>query len=184
MVTNIKTKRLTLRPFVESDLEDFYAFVGDAESARQAGFQYAHNQADAAYILKATIKHGTVYAIVETRTKRVIGSIGLYPRIGKDGVAESRAADLGYVLSRSFWGRGYMTEAGQGLVQAVFAHDLLDTIWASHLQDNQRSKHVLEKLGFHYVDTFVHSPHAFFQPGQTELIYRLDQRTAAGRQTG
>ncbi|MTV81868.1 GNAT family N-acetyltransferase [Secundilactobacillus folii] len=174
MMENIQTKRLLLRPFVESDLADFYAFVGDAQSAHSAGFQYAHSESDAAYMLKSLTKK-KIFAIVELRTQRVIGSIGLYPRMGNDGLQEPRTADLGYVLNRSYWGQGYMTEAGQALIKALFDQNELDTIWASHLQDNQRSKRVIQKLGFHYVDAFTHSQTALFQPGATELIYRRDR---------
>lgn len=175
MIT-IQTERLTIRQFVESDLNDYYAIVGDPENAREAGFQYAHQKTDAAYLLRSAIKQGMVFAIVETLTQRVIGSIGLYPRIGKNGEQEADAAEIGYVLNREYWGQGYMTEAGQALITTVFKHQLLTTIWASILEDNQRSKRVLEKLGFQYVDQFTHSKHDFYQPGQTEMIYRIDRK--------
>lgn len=173
---SIQTERLTIRQFVESDLDDYYAIVGDPENAKEAGFQYAHHKTDAAYLLRSAIKQGMVFAIVETLTQRVIGSIGLYPRIADNGEREEQAAEIGYVLNRIYWGQGYMTEAADALIKTVFAHQLVSTIWASFLEDNQRSKRVLEKVGFHYVDQFTHSKHDFYQPGQTEVVYRIDRK--------
>lgn len=172
---SIKTERLTIRQFVESDLDDYYAIVGDAQSAKTAGFQYAHRKTDAAYMLRSAISQGMVFAIVETMTQRVIGSIGLYPRIASSGEQEEDSAEIGYVLNRSYWGQGYMTEAAKALIKTVFDQQLLTTIWASFLDDNLGSKGVLEKLGFYYVDRFTHSPHALYQPGKTEVVYRLDR---------
>ena len=72
-------------------------------------------------------------------TDRVVGTI--------DCRVQPPAATVGYVLARSFWNRGYMTEA----VQAVLA-------WASQLPDvyavgafcdieNVASTRVMEKAG-------------------------------------
>lgn len=174
MIT-IQTERLAIRQFVASDLDDYYAIVGDPVNAKAAGFQYAHHKEDAAYLLRSAMMQGMVFAIVVSATQRVIGSIGLYPRITPNGEQEKGAAELGYVLNRSYWGNGYMTEAASGLIKTVFEQQLLDTIWASCLAENQQSKRVLEKLGFYYVDRFKHSDHALYQPGATEMIYRLDR---------
>jgi len=172
---SIQTERLMIRQFVESDLDDYYDIVKDRENAKAAGFQYAHQKTDAAYLLHSAITQGMIFAIVETSTQRVVGSIGFYPKIASNGEQAEDAAELGYVLNRSYWGKGYMTEAVQNLIKVVFDRQLLNTIWASILDDNTRSKHVLEKSGFHYVDTFTHSEHALYQPGKTEIIYRLDR---------
>ena len=172
---NIQTERLTIRQFVESDLDDYFAIVGDPKNAKAAGFQYAHHKTDAAYLLQTAIKQGMVFAIVETLTQHVIGSVGLYPKIGQNGEQEADAAEIGYVLNRAYWGQGIMTEAAASLIKTVVDQQLLKTIWASFLDDNQRSQRVLENLGFYYVDKFTHSAHAIYQPGKTEIIYRLDR---------
>lgn len=174
MIT-IHTERLMIRQFVESDLDDYYAIVKDRENAKAAGFQYAHHKADAAYLLHAAIVQGMVFAIVEASTQRVIGSIGFYPKIAPNGEQAEDTAELGYVLNRLYWGKGYMTEAVQQLIKVVFDQQLLKTIWASILDDNTKSRRVLEKSGFHYVDTFTHPEHALYQPGKTEIIFRRDR---------
>ncbi len=74
---SIQTERLMIRQFVESDLDDYYDIVKDRENAKAAGFQYAHQKTDAAYLLHAASYYsGMIFAIVETSTQRVVGSIG------------------------------------------------------------------------------------------------------------
>ncbi|WP_369404419.1 GNAT family N-acetyltransferase [Secundilactobacillus collinoides] len=39
--------------------------------------------------------------------------------MGKDGSPIYDESELGYVLNQAFWGRGYMPEAGAGLIDYV-----------------------------------------------------------------
>ncbi|WP_461244988.1 GNAT family N-acetyltransferase [Secundilactobacillus muriivasis] len=173
MTLELTTARLKLRPFVESDLNDYFEIVKNQQSAKAAGFQYARNLEDAHYLLKQTMRQGFVLAVVERTTARVIGSIGFYDRITSEGEVSDQECDLGYVLNEAYWGHGYMTEAGQALIHAVFDRQLFNVIWASFLKTNAQSQRVLVKLGFHYVDEFQHPQNALYQPGQTEVIYQL-----------
>lgn len=171
MTLLLQTDRLLLRPFLESDLADYYEIVGNPNSALAAGFQTARTLEDAQFMLRRAMSTEMVYALVEKRTEKVIGSIGLYEKMGKDGSPIYDESELGYVLNQAFWGRGYMPEAGAGLIDYVTKERLFQKIWASSLKDNERSQRVLIKLGFALVDQFQHSDHAFYQPGQLELIY-------------
>lgn len=173
MTLELTTARLLLRPFVESDLTDYFDIVKNPQSAKAAGFQYARNLEDAHYLLKQAMRQGLVMAVVERTTSRVIGSIGFYDRITPEGEVAAQECDLGYVLNEAYWGKGYMTEAGQALIHAAFSRQRYDVIWASFLKDNAASQRVLVKLGFHYVDEFQHPQNALYQPGQTEIIYQL-----------
>lgn len=179
MTIKIKTQRLLLRAFVATDLDDYYEVVGDAQSAKAAGFEYAHSKEDAVYILKQAMKSPTAFAIVERASNRVIGSVGLYPRVGRNGEQQTDEFELGYILNPSYSGRGYMTEACMALIKATFEQTAITTLWASFIQGNQASKRVLEKLGFYYVDTFQHSATALYQPGAVEMMYRLDKTPLA-----
>jgi RimJ/RimL family protein N-acetyltransferase len=57
-------------------------------------------------------------------------------------------AGVGYVLARDRWGRGYATEALRLLVDALFQHTAIDTVWALCVTQNAASQRVLEKSGF------------------------------------
>ena len=71
---------------------------------------------------------------------QLVGSCGL-------GRRPSGAVEMGYWIGRSFWGRGFATEASRALID--IARGLgLPRLEASHFLDNPASARVLEKLGF------------------------------------
>ena len=56
-------------------------------------------------------------------------------------------ADVGYVLSREQWGKGYMTEALTVVVEATLALDGVYRVSAVCDVDNHASARVMEKVG-------------------------------------
>jgi RimJ/RimL family protein N-acetyltransferase len=58
-------------------------------------------------------------------------------------------AQVGYVVSKPFWGRGFATSAVQQLVAILEASPTISRIWATCALDNAASARVLEKSGFH-----------------------------------
>jgi RimJ/RimL family protein N-acetyltransferase len=56
-------------------------------------------------------------------------------------------ADVGYVLSRSEWGKGYMTEALTAVVTMALALDGCYRVWAVCDVENGASARVMEKAG-------------------------------------
>jgi RimJ/RimL family protein N-acetyltransferase len=56
-------------------------------------------------------------------------------------------ADVGYVLARSEWGNGYMTEALTAVVAAALALDACYRVWAVCDVENGASARVMEKAG-------------------------------------
>lgn len=67
------------------------------------------------------------------------------------GMVEFRVDDhrweLGYVLARSYWGNGYMTEAIKVLVDWALKQDKIYRIWAVCDIENIASARVMEKVG-------------------------------------
>jgi len=56
-------------------------------------------------------------------------------------------AEVGYLLGRAVWGRGYMTEAVQTLVHLAFDELSVSRVWGICDVDNSASARVLEKAG-------------------------------------
>lgn len=57
-------------------------------------------------------------------------------------------AEIGYDLSPDFWGQGFMTEALRAVIQNGFGRMRLNRIEAIVYPENQKSLHLLHKLGF------------------------------------
>ena len=61
---------------------------------------------------------------------------------------EGDEAEIGYWLGKPYWGEGYMSEAVRALIAMVFQLTELDAIHAQMRRGNQRSRQVLEAVGF------------------------------------
>lgn len=57
-------------------------------------------------------------------------------------------AELGYELSKDYWGKGIMKEALQAIIPFGFDEVGIHRIQASVFPENQASIHLLENLGF------------------------------------
>lgn len=79
------------------------------------------------------------WAIVEKQSERLIGMVGFR--------VDGHKWELGYVLARRFWGRGYMTEAVKALVAWALKQPDIYRVWAVCDIENPASARVLEKAG-------------------------------------
>lgn len=78
------------------------------------------------------------WIITLRESAEVIGSIDLR--------VESNA-NLGYLLAKPHWNRGYMTEAVRAVVEWALAQDSVNRVWAVCDVENLASARVLEKAG-------------------------------------
>ena len=149
----LTTSRLVLRPFRETGLEDLYEYARVDGVGQMAGWMPHHNREESRAILQMFMDEKKTFAL-EYQGK-VIGSLGVeaydeptYPEL--DAVA---AREIGYVLSRDYWGRGLVPEAVQAVIEYLFDTVGLDVIVVGHFARNDRSRRVIEKCGFTYVKT-------------------------------
>ncbi len=82
---------------------------------------------------------GWTWSIVEPGSDECIGMIGVIP--------EDHRAEIGYVLSRRFWGLGIMTEAVSSVLGWCFSIPKLYRVWATCAVENVASARVLAKAG-------------------------------------
>jgi RimJ/RimL family protein N-acetyltransferase len=68
------------------------------------------------------------------------------------------AAELGYRLRRTAWGRGYATDGARALVDHAFGTVGLDRVWATTMTVNEGSRRVLTKVGLRHVRTETPGP--------------------------
>lgn len=147
----LQTARLTLRPWRETDLEDFYEYASVDGVGQMAGWKPHENREESREILGRFMEGKKTFAL-EYQGK-VIGSLGIekyneerYPEFG-----EKKCREIGYVLSKDYWGRGLMAEAVQAAIRYLFEDVGLDVIFCGHFLSNGQSARVQEKCGFrHY----------------------------------
>lgn len=83
-------------------------------------------------------------------------------------------AEIGFVVARRFWGRGYGTEAAREILQWAASIHTVGRVWASCDIDNLASIRVLEKIGMSR-ETILHKsvvrPNLPGQPRRDCLVY-------------
>ena len=81
------------------------------------------------------------FALEYKETGKVIGSIGIEELSVLPGKEYEPllGREMGYVLSKEYWGRGLMPEAVRRVIHYCFAELSLDFLTASHFAWNQQS---------------------------------------------
>lgn len=84
---------------------------------------------------------------------KVIGSLGLHRSWANDdsNYEDLRLKEIGYVLSKDYWGQGMMVEAVKKVISFCFQEYKLDAITIGHFTFNNQSRRVIEKCGFKFV---------------------------------
>ena len=149
----LKTPRLTLRPFQNSDLQDLYEYAKVDGVGQMAGWLPHKDTDETRRILDMFIREKKTFAL-EYQGK-VIGSLGIEFYNEKDypEFDSLRGREIGYVLAKDYWGQGLMPEAVRAVIDWLFTEEKLDFIIVGHFDRNARSKRVVEKCGFQYIKT-------------------------------
>ena len=154
-ITNVvlTTDRLTLRPWRESDLNDFYEYASVDGVGQMAGWNPHRNVEESQIILSHFIKGKHVFAL--EHQGKVIGSLGIeeYSEENYPELDTLQGREIGYVLSKAYWGQGLMPEAVKAVIDWLFNEIRLDFIIVGHFDRNAQSKRVVEKCGFQYIKT-------------------------------
>lgn len=152
----LTTERLTLRPWREADLADFYEYASMEGVGQMAGWNPHQNIEESRLILGSFIRHKKTFAL--EYAGKVIGSLGIeeYDEANYPELEKLAGREIGYVLSKDYWGRGLMPEAVKAVIQWLFQVEKLDFLLVGHFDWNRQSARVIEKCGFSYIRTIKH----------------------------
>ncbi len=147
----IETERLILRPFTQADIHDFYEYASVEGVGEMAGWKHHENKDKSREILNLFISEDKTFAICLKENNKVIGSLGVEKYGLEDILTEFthyKGRELGYVLSKDYWGKGIMPEAVNALINYLFDELNLDFLTCGYYAFNSQSKRVQEKCGF------------------------------------
>lgn len=147
----IETDRLILRPFKQSDLNDFYEYASVEGVGEMAGWMHHESPEKSQQILNLFINEDKTFAICLKQNDKVIGSLGVEEYGMEEALTEFHAykgREIGYVLSRDYWGMGIMPEAVNAVINYLFNDLGLDFLTCGYYDFNRQSKRVQEKCGF------------------------------------
>ncbi|MFB7652595.1 MULTISPECIES: GNAT family N-acetyltransferase [unclassified Streptomyces] len=146
-MTELRTDRLVLRRWRDSDLAPWAAMNADPEVREHLGDPLTREQSDASVAgFQADFdRRGYGWWAVEVRaTGEFIGFAGL------DEVEEGlpfTGVEIGWRLARSAWGRGYASEAARAVLAHGFEVLDLPEILAVTTATNVRSQAVMRRIG-------------------------------------
>ncbi|MBQ8057570.1 MAG: GNAT family N-acetyltransferase [Ruminococcus sp.] len=144
----LKTERLTLRPFRETDLQDFFEYASVEGVGEMSGWIHHKNIQDSKAILEIFLSEKKTFAI--ELDGKVIGSVGIekYNEEVLPELNDKLGREIGFVLSKDYWGRGIMPEAVKAVIEYLLNDLHHDFVVCGHFAGNTQSKRVQEKCGF------------------------------------
>lgn len=144
----LETDRLILREMSPSDVNALLRHFGNPEVIKFIDMQPIKTIEQANEWLKwmggfFAARDGLRWGITLKEANVFIGSCGLHY-----WNREAHYAEIGCDVVHQYWGHGYGQEAMRSLIEFGWEHMKLNRIEADVVQGNQRSLHVLKKLGF------------------------------------
>ena len=140
MLPEIVTKCLTFRRARPSDFDAVLNIYGRPEVARMvASWPIPPDHDLIRERCNPFPREDGIVGVVEC-AGRIVGSAGI-------SRLDGGSFDMGYGFHPDHWGKGYATEMGCALIDAIFARYDAERVTAGHWPDNPASARVLEKLG-------------------------------------
>ena len=140
--------RVRLRPTRPGDAEALWDVFSDAETLRFWSHEpFASRAAVGDYLAQrargVAERTAFTWAVAEVATDALVGTVALAGWERTHGRAE-----VGFILHRSVWGRGYAAEAVRGVLGFAFGEMGLHRVEADVDPDNAASLALLARLGF------------------------------------
>ncbi len=168
--SRIETDRLILRKFKCGDIPALYSLLEDKEvntflpwfpvrSIEETKDFYKRRLANGAYCFAICLKEDNL-------------------PIGYINVSMDESHDFGYALSKAFWHRGIVTEAGRALVEQL-KQDGIPFITATHDINNPRSGGVMRQIGMKYCYSYEEQ----WQPKNLLVTFRMFQLNLDGQES-
>ena len=152
----IKTDRLILRPWRETDLADFYEYACVDGVGQMAGWQPHKSLEETKMVLDFFMEQKKSLALELKKSGKVIGSLSLDEQDENIDLPENlQGRELGFALNKDFWGMGLMPEAVGAIVDYCFSELGFDWLCCGHFVWNDQSRRVIKKCGFQYVKDIV-----------------------------
>lgn len=150
----IHTERLLLRRFDLDDASDMFKnWANDREVTKFLTWEPHSSIEETKRIIGLWVNHYQdiktyEWAIEREEIGEVIGSISIVKLDEKNDSCE-----IGYCLSRKYWGMGIMSESLQAVISYLFSEIGFNQIFAKYDTNNVASGKVMQKCGMKYEGT-------------------------------
>ena len=153
----LKTERLILRPFRESDAEDVYEYLKEPLVNCFACIKLDSVEEARAEVMERSRDTEYSFAIVLKDTCKVIGEIDAAPEAtapDRDSAPEDTFSPC-WMLNKAYHGKGYAYEAAHAFFDYLFREKGARRIYAYTEDYNIPCQHLCEKLGMRREGLFM-----------------------------
>lgn len=172
----IETERLTLRTMIADDAEPLLEIFSDPVAMRYFGVIFDRPRMDewVQSNLDHEKQHGfSLFSVVLKDNGEVIGDCGLET----DEIDGQIIVGIGFDFRRSYWGRGYATEAALAVLEYGFTRFGFKSISGWIDPENTPSQCVAERIGM-TVEKYV------MRGGKKYALYSIRRETWGGLSAG
>jgi ribosomal-protein-alanine N-acetyltransferase len=146
----LETERLILRKITLEDVEDMYSYASNEEVSKYVTWNTHRTLSDTKEFVEFVLnqyenKKVAPWGIEYKENGKFIGTI--------DFVwwqPNHKSAEIGYVISKDYWGKGITTEAAKEVIKFGFEKMDLVRIQARCFVENIGSQRVMEKVGMSF----------------------------------
>ena len=146
----IETERLILRKISMNDVKDIHTYASNPEVSKYVFWDYHRSLSateDYVSFINELYENGKIapWGIEYKKDGKLIGTVDFV-----SWQPQHKTAEIGYALSREYWGKGIATEATKELINFGFNKMDLVRIQAKCLVENVGSEKVMEKAGMKF----------------------------------
>ena len=150
-ISTITTSRLTLRPFTQDDDKYLHRIMNQPDILQYFPRTDPPDLERVRKIIEHQLTHWEKHrlgwwAVVPQGQTELIGWNGL------QYLPETDEVEVGYLLSKQFWGQGYATEGAKASLEFGFEKLGLEQIIGLTHPENMASQNVLKKCGMRYME--------------------------------
>ncbi|WP_088103040.1 GNAT family N-acetyltransferase [Halalkalibacter urbisdiaboli] len=142
----LETERVNLRILTFDNSEEVYLHFSDNDVTRYMDIEPCKHIKEAEEIIRFHMEDsGCRWGLFHKHSNKFIGTVGFHYLRRKN---EEFIAEVGFDLSKAYWGNGFMYEAMKEVILFGFTQMGLTTIDATVELDNEKSINLMKKLGF------------------------------------
>ncbi len=178
-ITNLRTPRLVLRSWRESDLAPFAELNADPRVMQHFPSVLTRAESDAMVtrLNDAITKRGFGFWAVEVQaSEELIGFVGL--SVPSFEAPFMPCVEIGWRIAFRHWGKGFASEGARASLDAAFGELGLAEVVSFTTITNERSKRVMERLGMRH-DARDDFDHPLLPEGHAlrrHVLYRIRAR--------
>lgn len=138
---NLTTERCLIRPFIEDDWQDVYAYTSDLAVMKYMPEGVFSREEAQEFVKNNRLKTAKNFAVLLKEDHTCIGHIVFHPYFGE------HTYEIGWVFNSAYQNKGYASEAAFAVLHHGFHTMNLHRIIATCQPENVPSWSVMEKMG-------------------------------------